>query len=100
MGWEEAFDSNIGRYYINHIAQSTQLEDPRQEWKSVQEQMLSDYLSAAQDQLENKREMYDVKQQRLQLAQEEYNNLNKLAASRSSCKYSNSSFTLLSNLKK
>lgn len=86
MGWEEAYDPNIGRYYINHIAQTTQLEDPRQEWKSVQEQMLRDYLSAAQDQLENKREMYDVKQQRLLIAQEEYNHLNKLAASRSSCK--------------
>lgn len=49
--------------------------------------MLRDYLSAAQDQLENKREMYDIKQQRLLIAQEEYNNLNKLAASRSSCKY-------------
>ncbi|XP_030564151.1 protein kibra [Drosophila novamexicana] len=93
VGWEEAYDSNIGRYYINHIAQSTQLEDPRQEWKSVQEQMLSDYLSAAQDQLENKREMYDVKQQRLNLAQEEYNHLNKLAASRSSLCSSSSSMS-------
>ncbi|EDV90829.1 GH14353 [Drosophila grimshawi] len=94
VGWEEAYDSNIGRYYINHIAQSTQLEDPRQEWKSVQEQMLSDYLSAAQDQLENKREMYDVKQQRLHLAQEEYNHhLNKLAASRSSLCSSSSSMS-------
>jgi len=86
MGWEESYDPNIGPYYINHLAQSTQLEDPRQEWKSVQEQMLSDYLSAAQDQLENKREMFDVKQQRLLWAQEEYNHL-KLAASRSSRKY-------------
>lgn len=86
VGWEEAYDPNIGRYYINHIAQTTQLEDPRQEWKSVQEQMLRNYLSAAQDQLENKREMYDVKQQRLLIAQEEYNHLNKLATSRSSCK--------------
>ncbi|KAM8706052.1 hypothetical protein ACLKA7_010353 [Drosophila subpalustris] len=93
VGWEEAYDSNIGRYYINHIAQSTQLEDPRQEWKSVQEQMLSDYLSAAQDQLENKREMFDVKQQRLHLAQEEYNHLNKLAASRSSLCSSSSSMS-------
>ncbi|XP_017855755.1 PREDICTED: protein kibra [Drosophila arizonae] len=93
VGWEEAYDSNIGRYYINHIAQTTQLEDPRQEWKSVQEQMLSDYLSAAQDQLENKREMYDVKQQRLNLAQEEYNHLNKLAASRSSLCSSSSSMS-------
>lgn len=49
--------------------------------------MLSDYLSAAQDQLENKRELYDIKKQRLQIAQEEYNQLNKLATSRSSCKY-------------
>jgi len=86
MGWEESYDPNIGPYYINHLAQSTQLEDPRQEWKTVQEQMLSDYLSAAQDQLENKREMFDVKQQRLLWAQEEYNHL-KLAASRSSRKY-------------
>ncbi|XP_005183553.4 protein kibra [Musca domestica] len=93
IGWEEAYDPNIGRYYINHIAQTTQLEDPRQEWKSVQEQMLRDYLSAAQDQLENKREMYDIKQQRLLIAQEEYNNLNKLAASRSSLCSSTSSMS-------
>ncbi|XP_017140820.2 protein kibra isoform X1 [Drosophila miranda] len=93
MGWEESYDPNIGPYYINHLAQSTQLEDPRQEWKSVQEQMLSDYLSAAQDQLENKREMLDVKQQRLLWAQEEYNHLNKLAASRSSLCSSSSSMS-------
>ncbi|KAH8382401.1 hypothetical protein KR009_003349 [Drosophila setifemur] len=92
MGWEESYDPNIGPYYINHLAQSTQLEDPRQEWKSVQEQMLSDYLSAAQDQLENKREMFDVKQQRLLWAQEEYNHL-KLAASRSSLCSSSSSMS-------
>ncbi|KAH8325263.1 hypothetical protein KR074_010426 [Drosophila pseudoananassae] len=92
MGWEESYDPNIGLYYINHLAQSTQLEDPRQEWKSVQEQMLSDYLSAAQDQLENKREMFDVKQQRLLWAQEEYNHL-KLAASRSSLCSSSSSMS-------
>ncbi|XP_017488689.1 PREDICTED: protein kibra, partial [Rhagoletis zephyria] len=92
-GWEEAYDPHIGRYYINHIEQTTQLEDPRQEWKSVQEQMLRDYLSAAQDQLENKREMYDIKQQRLQIAQEEYNHLNKLAASRSSLCSSSSSMS-------
>ncbi|XP_053946739.1 protein kibra [Anastrepha ludens] len=55
--------------------------------------MLRDYLSAAQDQLENKREMYDIKQQRLQIAQEEYNNLNKLAASRSSLCSSSSSMS-------
>ncbi|XP_041675110.1 protein kibra [Drosophila eugracilis] len=92
MGWEESYDPNIGPYYINHLAQSTQLEDPRQEWKSVQKQMLLDYLSAAEDQLENKREMYDVKKQRLLWAQEEYNHLI-LAASRSSLCSSSSSMS-------
>lgn len=32
--------------------ESTQLEDPRQEWRAVQEAMLRDYLQTAQDVLE------------------------------------------------
>lgn len=90
LGWEESYDPQIGRYYINHISQTTQLEDPRQEWKSVQEAMLREYLTAAQDVLEAKREIFDVKQKRLLIAQDEYNELNTLAASRSSL-YSSSS---------
>lgn len=65
--------------------ETTQLEDPRQEWKSMQEDMLREYLNSAQDTLEAKREIYDIKQQRLLLAQDEYNHLNALAASRTSC---------------
>jgi len=49
--------------------------------------MLREYLSSAQEVLEAKREIYDVKHQRLLLAQEEYNHLNALAASRSSRKF-------------
>ncbi|XP_055373890.1 protein kibra [Condylostylus longicornis] len=90
-GWEESYDPNIGRYYIDHIHQTTQLEDPRQEWKSVQEAMLREYLNAAQDVLEKKKEIYDVKKQRLCIAQDEYNHLNTLAASRSSLCSSSSS---------
>lgn len=106
LGWEEAFDGVIGRYYINHINREclvtfqlhrtenlsiaslefTQLEDPRQEWKGIQEAMLKDYLVSAQDSLEAKREILDVKQRRLLLAQDEYNVLNALAASRNSRK--------------
>ncbi|KAJ6637075.1 Protein kibra, partial [Pseudolycoriella hygida] len=82
LGWEESYDHVIGRYYINHVIQSTQLEDPRQEWKSIQEQMLREYLTSAQDVLVAKKEIYDVKQQRLLLAQDEYDILNALAASR------------------
>ncbi|ERL91242.1 hypothetical protein D910_08577 [Dendroctonus ponderosae] len=52
LGWEEAYDGQIGPYYINHVNQSTQLEDPRQEWRAVQEAMLRDYLQTAQDVLE------------------------------------------------
>jgi protein KIBRA len=63
------------------------LEDPRQEWKSMQEEMLREYVTSAEDKLEAKREIFDIKQQRLLLAQDEYNHLNALAASRTSCKY-------------
>lgn len=68
-----------------HTIESTQLEDPRQEWKSIQEQMLREYLTSAQDVLVAKKEIYDVKHQRLLLAQDEYDILNALAASRNSC---------------
>lgn len=67
--------------------ESTQLEDPRQEWKSIQEQMLREYLSSAQDVLVAKKEIYDVKNRRLRLAEDEYNMLTAMAASRNSCKY-------------
>lgn len=57
----------------------------------MQEEMLRDYLNSAQDTLEAKREMYDVKHQRLLLAQDEFNHLNALAASRTSLCSSSSS---------
>jgi len=50
----------------------------------MQEDMLREYVTSAQDQLEAKKEIYDIKQQRLLLAQDEYNHLNALAASRTS----------------
>lgn len=34
------------------VSESTQLEDPRQEWRAIQEEMLRDYLQTAQDVLE------------------------------------------------
>uniref|UniRef100_A0A8D8UYC3 Protein kibra n=1 Tax=Cacopsylla melanoneura TaxID=428564 RepID=A0A8D8UYC3_9HEMI len=96
LGWEEAFDPHIGVYYINHVSQCTQLEDPRLEWRAIQEAMLREYLTTAQDVLEAKKEIYDVKQQRLYLAQDEYNHLNNalLNNSRSSlCSSSSSAST-------
>lgn len=93
MGWEESYDQQIGYFYINHNTQCTQLEDPREEWKAMQEQMLREYVSSAEDQLEAKREIFDIKQQRLILAQDEYDHLNALAASRTSLCSSASSTT-------
>ncbi|KAL1509063.1 hypothetical protein ABEB36_003862 [Hypothenemus hampei] len=61
---------------LNFLSESTQLEDPRQEWRAVQEAMLRDYLQTAQDVLEAKKDIYQVKSQRLILAQDEYNHLN------------------------
>lgn len=71
---------------FNLRTESTQLEDPRQEWKSIQEQMLREYLSSAQDVLVAKKEIYNVKNERLRLAEDEYNMLTALAASRNSRK--------------
>lgn len=100
LGWEEAYDPQIGRYYINHVNQVTQLEDPRLEWLSIQEAMLREYLHTAQEALEAKKEMYDVKRQRLCLAQDEYKHLNNalstLAASRTSLCSSTTSMTTTS----
>uniref|UniRef100_A0A2M4A622 Protein kibra n=1 Tax=Anopheles triannulatus TaxID=58253 RepID=A0A2M4A622_9DIPT len=91
FGWEESYDPQIGTYFINHNTQSTQLEDPRLQWKSKQDEMLREYLCSAQDTLEAKKEILSVKTQRLHLAQEEYNHLNALAASRTSLCSSTSS---------
>ncbi|CAG5135569.1 unnamed protein product, partial [Candidula unifasciata] len=75
LGWEEAFDPNVGVYYINHINQINQLEDPRVQWRQEQERMLSEYLVTAQEDLEAKKEIYSIKEQRLVLAQDEFQHL-------------------------
>lgn len=49
--------------------------------------MLREYLSSAQDQLVAKKEIYDVKNQRLRLAEDEFNMLTAMAASRNSRKW-------------
>lgn len=49
--------------------------------------MLREYLTSAQEVLVAKKEIFDVKHQRLLLAQDEYNLLNALAASRTSCEF-------------
>ncbi|XP_055893244.1 protein WWC2-like [Biomphalaria glabrata] len=76
LGWEEAFDPNVGVYYINHINQLNQLEDPRIQWRQEQEHMLKEYLVTAQEDLEAKKEIYSIKEQRLLLAQDEFQYLN------------------------
>ncbi|XP_012879301.1 PREDICTED: protein WWC2-like [Dipodomys ordii] len=90
-GWEAGFDPQIGVYYIDHINKTTQIEDPRKQWRGEQEKMLKDYLSVAQDALRTQKELYHVKEQRLALALDEYVRLNdaykEKSSSRTSCKY-------------
>ncbi|TDH08098.1 hypothetical protein EPR50_G00094170 [Perca flavescens] len=71
LGWEEVYDQQVGVYYIDHINKTTQIENPRTQWRQEQERMLKEYLVVAQDALKAKKEMYLVKQQRLELAQQE-----------------------------
>ena len=77
--------------YIS-IKESNQLEDPRLEWRSIQEAMLKEYLHTAKEDLEAKKEILDIKQQRLTIAQDEFHLLRHaftgLDTSRTSCKYS------------
>ncbi|ELK23507.1 Protein WWC2 [Myotis davidii] len=75
-GWEAGFDPQIGVYYIDHINKTTQIEDPRKQWRGEQERMLKDYLSVARDALRTQKELYHVKEQRLALALDEYVRLN------------------------
>ncbi|XP_029988397.1 protein WWC3 isoform X2 [Sphaeramia orbicularis] len=71
LGWEEVYDQQVGVYYIDHINKTTQIENPRTQWRQEQERMLKEYLVVAQEALEAKKEMYLIKQQRLELAQQE-----------------------------
>ncbi|KAK7072729.1 Wwc1p [Halocaridina rubra] len=93
-GWEECYDPQIGIYYIDHINKQNQIEDPRLAWRQVQEAMLSEYLSSAQNDLSAKQDIMQVKAQRLALAQDEYHHLNttltNLFSSRSSLSSSGS----------
>lgn len=75
VGWEEAYDPQVGSYYVDHNTQCTQIEDPRVQWQREQESMLKDYLGVAQDSLVAQKQICQVKEQRLQLAQQEYRQL-------------------------
>ncbi|KAM8765630.1 protein KIBRA [Rhynchonycteris naso] len=75
LGWEEAYDPQVGDYFIDHNTQTNQIEDPRVQWRREQEHMLKDYLVVAQEALSAQKEIYQVKQQRLELAQQEYQQL-------------------------
>ncbi|MBN3278629.1 WWC2 protein, partial [Polyodon spathula] len=87
-GWEAAYDPQIGIYYIDHTNKTTQLEDPRKQWRKEQELMLKDYLTVAQDALSTQKELYQVKEQRLVLALDEYLRLNDAFKEKSSSRTS------------
>ncbi|XP_064482085.1 protein kibra-like [Ornithodoros turicata] len=80
FGWEEYFDQQVGVYYIDHMNKTNQIEDPRQQWRHLQEAMLKEYLLTAQDDLAAKKEIVDIKNQRLTLAQEEVRHLSSALA--------------------
>ncbi|KAJ8246993.1 hypothetical protein GJAV_G00257560, partial [Gymnothorax javanicus] len=71
LGWEVVYDQQVGVYYIDHINKTTQIENPRTRWRQEQERMLKEYLVVAEEALCAKKEMYLIKQQRLELAQKE-----------------------------
>uniref|UniRef100_G1Q266 WW and C2 domain containing 1 n=1 Tax=Myotis lucifugus TaxID=59463 RepID=G1Q266_MYOLU len=74
LGWEEAYDPRVGDYFIDHNTKTTQTEDPRVQWRREQEHMLKDHLVVAREAL-SAQKIYQVKRQRLELAQQEYQQL-------------------------
>lgn len=60
------------------------------QWQREQELMLRDYLNVAKEALTAQKEIYQVKEERLRLAQQEYRQLNDAwrdkSASQTSCK--------------
>ncbi|XP_032246990.1 protein WWC3 isoform X1 [Phoca vitulina] len=72
---------------MDHINKLTQIEDPREQWRREQERMLKEYLIVAQEALNAKKEIYQIKQQRFELAQEEYQQLHRM------CEDDNRSYT-------
>ncbi|XP_076344894.1 protein kibra-like isoform X3 [Tachypleus tridentatus] len=89
-GWEQCYDSKVGYYYVNHVTQTNQIEDPRQQYRQLQEHMLKDYLLTAQEDLLAKQEIFDIKQQRLLHAQDEYQHLREALQCLSTCTSSSS----------
>lgn len=73
------------------LQETTQIEDPRVQWRREQEHMLKDYLVLAQEAIAAQKEIYQVKQQRLELAQQEYRQLHDVwehkLGSQTSCEY-------------
>lgn len=80
FGWEEYYDQQVGMYFIDHVNKTNQIEDPRQQWRQLQEAMLKEYLLTAQDDLAAKKEILDIKNQRLTLAQDEVRHLSSALA--------------------
>ena len=72
--------------------EQVQSEDPRLEWRALQEDMLRQYLVTAQEDLQIKKDLVTVKQQRLSRAQDEWQHLNTtlshLSTSTTSCESS------------
>lgn len=73
---------SVIQFYFNAFTffslELTQIEDPREQWRREQERMLKEYLIVAQEALNAKKEIYQIKQQRFELAQEEYQQLHKM----------------------
>jgi len=76
VGWEQVLDISRGVYYVNHVEKKVQIEDPRLQWRALQEDMLRSYLVTAQEDLTSKKELVNIKQARLSLAQDEFTHLN------------------------
>ncbi|CAG2113201.1 unnamed protein product [Medioppia subpectinata] len=59
IGWEYSFHPQIGIYYTDHLRRINQLEDPRLEWRSIQMNMVNNYLQQANGDIGSQTEIRD-----------------------------------------
>ena len=72
----------VNGFQLDTLGSNPQLTmAPLEDWRLMQQEMLKQYLATAECDLKAKQELVDIKQQRLHLAQDEYNHLNSTLAS-------------------
>ncbi|KAJ3290642.1 Protein wwc2 [Borealophlyctis nickersoniae] len=80
IGWEIAYDNQLGKYFIDHVNQRNVLDDPRSTQASTQMELMKSYIRDANDKAENRATIFKKKSEALVTAKQEASRLKASAA--------------------